>query len=181
MPTAFETFVNDELPNRVATQEASVGANTYPRYTGTAKLTTARTAAQLRTDINAETFVINYIISGGASAITTGVKGYVPINFPCDIFAWDMFCEAAPTTTDLVIDIKKCSYAGFPGSLASITGSDPPRLNQATSDRKRQSSALTGWTKSWGVAFAMDVLEISVTTAPGTTTLATLTLEMKRV
>ena len=53
MPTAFETFVNDELPNRVATQETSQSAGYYARYTGTAKLTTERSPAQVLSDIGA--------------------------------------------------------------------------------------------------------------------------------
>jgi len=53
MPTAFETFVNDELPNRLASTEAAPTAGNYPRYTGTAKLTTQRTPTQVLSDIAA--------------------------------------------------------------------------------------------------------------------------------
>jgi hypothetical protein len=45
--TAFETFVNDELPNRVASTESSQTLNNVPVYTGTSKLTTEKTVEEL--------------------------------------------------------------------------------------------------------------------------------------
>lgn len=53
MATPFETFVNDELPNRVASVEASQTNLYYARYTGVGKLTTERSPAQVLSDIAA--------------------------------------------------------------------------------------------------------------------------------
>ena len=51
--TAFEDFVNDEIGNRIASQEATQTAGSYPRFTGVAKLTTERTPAEVKSDIGA--------------------------------------------------------------------------------------------------------------------------------
>lgn len=72
MATAFETFVNNEIGNRIASQEASQTALYFPRYTGIAKLTTERSPAQLAADINAiiaaATIIDHAVIRGDGGA-----------------------------------------------------------------------------------------------------------------
>lgn len=117
MPTAFETFVNDELPNRVASQETSQTANSYPRYTGTAKLTTERTPAQVLSDIG-----------GDAAAYT-----------PLDLDDWE---DADPTTKTGALDRMAGGHAGV--VLISPTQPTTPGNGQAWLDTSATGSAGTG-------------------------------------
>ena len=84
---------------------------------------------------------INFIIDGGGSAITTGVKGYVEIPFGCTIQRVTMLSDTSTTT---VVDIWVDTYANYPPIDAdSITASAVPTITTAV---KSQDTTLTGWT-----------------------------------
>jgi hypothetical protein len=91
---------------------------------------------------------INFVIDGGGSTITTGMKGYIFLDFPCTI---NQVTLALDRSGSIVVDIWKCTYAQFdagathPVAGDSITASDIPTVSSAT---KSQDSALTGWTTS---------------------------------
>jgi len=86
---------------------------------------------------------INFIIDGGGSAITTGVKGYIEIPFACTI---NQVTLLADQSGSIVVDIWKDTYANYPPTDAdSITASAVPTISTAT---KSQDSTLTGWTTS---------------------------------
>lgn len=86
---------------------------------------------------------INFIIDGGGSAITTGVKGYVQIDFDCTI---DSVTLLADQTGSIVVDIWNDTYANYPPTDAdSITASAVPTISSAT---KSTDATLTGWTTS---------------------------------
>ena len=86
---------------------------------------------------------ITFIIDGGGSAITTGVKGDLEIPFKCTI---NQVTLAADQSGSIVVDIWKDTYANFPPIDGdSITASASPTISTAT---KSQDSTLTGWTKS---------------------------------
>ena len=86
---------------------------------------------------------IQFVIDGGGSAITTGIKGDLEIPFDCAIDRADAFAD---TTGNITVSIWKSTYAGFaPTSTANITASAPVTITSAV---KSQDSTLTGWTKT---------------------------------
>lgn len=87
--------------------------------------------------------VINFIVDGGGSEISTGLKGDVMVEFACTINQVTMLADQSGS---IVVDIWKQAYADFPPEDAnSITASAPPTI---TTDTDSQDSTLTGWTTS---------------------------------
>ena len=87
---------------------------------------------------------IQYIIDGGGSAITTGIKGDLMIPFDCTVLAWDI---VADTSGSIVVDIWKDTYSNFPPTIAdTVTGSEKPTLSSAS---KNQDLTLTTWTTAF--------------------------------
>jgi len=84
---------------------------------------------------------IEFIIDGGGSVITTGIKGDLEIPFACTITA---VTTLADQSGSIVVDIWKQAYADYPPEDAnSITSSTPPTLSSAI---KAQDTTLTSWT-----------------------------------
>ena len=84
-----------------------------------------------------------FVIDGGGSVITAGVKGHLPVPFGCTI---DRVTLTADQPGSIQVDIWKSSYAGFPPADAnSITGGHEPKI---TADSKSEDTTLTGWSKS---------------------------------
>ncbi len=112
-----------------------------------------QTISTLQTQVTRETGVsINYIIDGGGSAITTGVKGYVEIPYAMTITGWDIFADQ---TGSIVVDVKKDTYANFPPTT-SIAGSELPTLVSA---QKNQNLSLSTWSIGLSVG---DVISFTV-------------------
>ena len=87
--------------------------------------------------------VIPFVIDGGGSAITTGIKGDIQIDFDCTINQVTMLADQSGS---IVVDIWKDTYANFPATDAdSITASAVPTISTAV---KSQDATLTGWTTS---------------------------------
>jgi len=111
---------------------------------------------------------ITFIIDGGGTVITTGIKGDLEIPFACTINQWTLLAD---TSGSIVIDIWKDTYANYPPTVAdSITGSADPTITTAT---KGQSSTLTGWTTSIS---AGDTLRFNVDSV---TSITRVTLSLK--
>jgi hypothetical protein len=126
---------------------------------------------QLQQDLDAMVTAINtaqtigqeaaltFLIDGGGSTITTGLKGYVSFPYKATINSVTLLGDQ---TGSIVVDIWKCTFAQFdagsthPVSGDSITASDKPTISSAT---KSTDSALTGWTTTINVA---DVLAFNV-------------------
>jgi len=90
---------------------------------------------------NSDTFSITYVLDGGGSAITTGVKGDLEIPFASTITGWTMLCDQ---TGSIVIDVWKDTYANYPPTVAdTIAGSEKPTVSAAT---KGQDLSLSTWT-----------------------------------
>jgi len=84
---------------------------------------------------------IEFVIDGGGSAITTGVKGYLEIPFACTINRVTLLADQSGS---IVVDVWKDTYANYPPVDAdSITASAVPTISSAT---KSQDSTLSGWT-----------------------------------
>lgn|SRR3990167_7743429 len=97
---------------------------------------------------------LTFIIDGGGSVITTGIKGDLEIPFACTITAVTLLADVSGS---IVIDIWKDVYANFPPTVAdTITASAKPTISSAT---KSQDTTLTGW--SVGIAQG-DILRFNV-------------------
>lgn len=122
-------------------------------------------------DIEVEKAIV-FIIDGGGSAITTGIKGSIPIPFKCEILGVTMVTDQSGS---IVVDIWKDTYANYPPTDAdSITDSTPPTISASNKDTD---STLTDWTKT---ITAGDILMFNVDSV-ATVELATLTIHIKRV
>lgn len=84
-----------------------------------------------------------FIIDGGGSTITTGIKGSFSLDFACTILQATLLADQ---TGSIVIDIWKDTFANYPPDNSdSITASAPPTISAST---KSLDSTLTGWTTS---------------------------------
>ncbi|MBU2060165.1 MAG: hypothetical protein KKB38_20840, partial [Gammaproteobacteria bacterium] len=84
---------------------------------------------------------VTFIIDGGGSAITTGLKGFIELPWAGTIERVSLLADQSGS---IVIDIWKDTYANFPPTDAdSITASAPPTISSAT---KAEDETLTGWT-----------------------------------
>ncbi len=84
---------------------------------------------------------IAFIIDGGTTVITPGVKGFLEVPFDCNI---DQFTVMANQSGTLVTDIFKDAFANFPPTVAdSIVGNNGPAL---VSQQSHQDSVLSSWT-----------------------------------
>jgi hypothetical protein len=102
---------------------------------------------------------ILFVIDGGGSAITTGVKGDLVVDFPCTINQWTILPDQSGS---IVIDLWKDTYGNFPPTVAdTITASAKPTLSATT---KAQSGVLTGWTTSIAAGDTIRVNVDSITT-----------------
>jgi len=111
---------------------------------------------------------IIFVIDGGATAITTGVKGDLAIPFSCTITEWSLLADQSGS---IVVDIWKDTYANFPPVVGdTITASAKPTISAST---KGQSSTLTGWTTAIG---AGDILRFNVDSV---TSIKRLTISLK--
>jgi len=104
-------------------------------------LVTAADYAAMRTLLGlSQTTDMVFVIGDGQNAITTGLKGFLPIDFAHTIQQWSIVGDASGS---VVIDIWRDTYANFPPTDAdSITASAQPTISSA---QKGQSSTLTGW------------------------------------
>lgn len=117
----------------------------------------------------AKTFTVNFVIDGGGSVITTGIKGVVQVDRACTIISNTVLGDQSGSIT---VTIKKVAYASFPGSLTSIVASAKPTLS---SSQKSTDATLTGWTTS---VSAGDILEYTVDSIT-TCTRVTVALKMQ--
>lgn len=117
---------------------------------------------------NQRTRTITYIIDGGGSAITTGVKGFLEIPFDFTITGWTLLADASGS---IVIDVWKDTYANFPPVVGdTIAGSEKPTLSSV---QKNQDLSLSTWTTA---ITAGDILAFNVDSA---TTVTRVTLSIR--
>jgi hypothetical protein len=118
---------------------------------------------------------IPFVIDGGGVTITTGLKGYVQVDYACTIQAATLLGDQSGS---IVVDVWKCTYANFdpttvPSATDKITASAPPTITTA---KKSTDSTLTGWTTTIA---AGDILAFNVNSVT-TMTRVTLSLKVKR-
>lgn len=101
---------------------------------------------------------IPFVIDGGGSAITTGLKGGVEIPFACTITGWTILA-ADGNSGAIVVDVWKDTYAAFPPVVGdSIAGSEKPTIT-ATGNKGQDLSLNSG--NGWSVS-AGDILFFNV-------------------
>lgn len=106
---------------------------------------------------------LSFIIDGGGVVLTTGMKGYIPLDFAGTILQAELLADQSGS---VVVDVFKCTYAQFdagsthPVSGDKITASAPPTISTAT---KSQDATLTGWTTGFsaGDIFAFNVNSVT--------------------
>lgn len=100
---------------------------------------------------------IGITIDGGGSAITTGIKGYIEVPYPCTINRATMLADQSGSA---VVDIWKAAYASYPPTVSNtITAAALPTISATN---KSQDSTLTGWTVT---VAAGDILGFNVNSA----------------
>jgi len=114
---------------------------------------------------------VTFIMDGGGTALTAGVKGTLTIPFACTISEWTLLGDQAGAIS---ITIGKSTYANYPGTITTISGSAPPTISSGNT--KGQSSTLTGWTSAIS---AGDVLQFTIASI-STLTRVTLSLKVYR-
>jgi len=87
--------------------------------------------------------VVPFVIDGGGSEITTGIKaGDIRIPFDCQIVAWTLLADQ---TGDIVIDVWKDTYANYPPTNADAmpgAGKEPT----ISGGVKAEDTNITDWT-----------------------------------
>ena len=116
---------------------------------------------------------ITFVIDGGGSAIATGVKGDLVVDFACTIDAWTLLAD---TSGAIKIDIWRDTYANYPPTDAdSLTNAHEPEI--AASGVKAQDTSLGDWTST--AIVAGDVLRFNVDSITSVTRV-TLALKVTR-
>lgn len=111
---------------------------------------------------------VEFIIDGGGSVITTGIKGDYRISNPGVIVAATLLAHQSGS---IVVDIWKDTRANFPPTDAdSITAAAPPTLSSADDS---EDTTLTGWTTAIA---AGDILRFNVDSV---TTITRVTVHLK--
>jgi hypothetical protein len=114
------------------------------------------------------TRTLNFVIDGGGSAITTGVKGHIVLDGDYTVTGWTVIADQSGS---IVVDVNRATYANFP-TTASIAGSELPTLSSA---QKNEDLTLTSWTTTLS---ARDVLEFEVDSA---TTVTRVTVALRLI
>lgn len=113
---------------------------------------------------------VEFVIDGGGSAITTGIKGYVEIPFAGNITQWTLLAD---TTGNITVDILKDSYANYGTNTSAVGGGTKPVISSATKGQ----SAPSSWTST--TINAGDIIGFNVT-AVATITRCTVSLKVAR-
>jgi hypothetical protein len=99
---------------------------------------------------------ISFIIDGGGSAITTGIKGDLIIDFSCTINSWTLLADQSGA---IKIDVWRDVYGSYPPTDAdSLTNAHEPEI--AASGVSAQDTNLADWTST--AIVAGDVLRFNV-------------------
>ena len=137
--SALQTFNNDSFRLLPTAGNPSSPLDGQMWYNSTDN----KLLAEVNGEINniATDVSIPFLIDGGGSAITVGIKGDIEVPFDCEILAARLFADQ---TGSIVIDIWKDTFANYPPDNAdSITASAPPTI---TASNKSEDTTLTGWT-----------------------------------
>lgn len=126
------------------------------------------------------TGTITFVIDGGGSTITTGIKGDLTIPFACTINEWTLIADQSGS---IIVDIWKDTYANYPpiaaDSIIGTTGTPTPVKPTITTATKGQSSSFTNWATT--TINAGDTLRFNVDAGVTSVQRVTLSLKVTRV
>jgi hypothetical protein len=116
--------------------------------------------------------IVIQVSNAPSAAITTGIKGYIPVPFACTITGMTLMADEVGS---IQMDIWNAPFANFPPTNAnSIVGTDYPTLS---SQQSTQDTTLTGWTTALAAGSVLAFNVNSVTALK----FVTLTLSVARV
>lgn len=106
------------------------------------------------------------VIDGGGAAISTGVKGDLPLDFAGVISSWTILADQSGS---IVVDLWKDTYANYPPTVAdTITGAEKPTLSSASKNQDLSLNSGSGWAFSagdilrWNVDSAATVQRVTI-------------------
>jgi len=114
------------------------------------------------------TRTLNFVIDGGGSAVTTGVKGHIVLDGDYTVTGWTVIADQSGS---IVVDVNRATFTNFP-TTSSIAGTELPTLSSA---QKAEDLTLSSWTTTLS---ARDVLEFEVDSA---TTVTRVTVALRLV
>lgn len=112
---------------------------------------------------------IIFVIDGGGSAITTGVKGYVEVPFGCTVSQWTLLADQSGSVT---IDVVSDAYSSYGTNTSMVGAGTKPSITTATKNQ----SAPASWTTT--SITAGNIVGFNVTAA---TTVTRVTIALKVV
>lgn len=119
--------------------------------TGNAQFDGAVTAARIVGD----TSIWSFVIDGGGSPITTGVKYDAMLPYNAIVTGWDI---VADQTGSIVVDLWSDSYANFPPTNAdSMTTGEKPVLSSAQKNQDLSLNGGSGWAVTQGRYLRLNV------------------------
>jgi hypothetical protein len=138
------------------------GAHALTYTSGSGLNCTSITAGAASSNTN-----IEFVIDGGGSTITSGIKGDLEVSFNCTI---TRARQMADQSGSIVTNIWKAAFASFPPTVANkITSSTPPTITSASTS---SDTTLSSWTTS---VTAGDILRFNIDAA---TTIQRVTLSL---
>ncbi len=141
-------FVVDTSPTLVTPLLGTPTSGVLTNCTGTASGLTAGNATL--------TEGIPFTFDGGGLVIANGSVSTKVIEYACTITGITLLSKISGS---IILDVKKCTYAGYPGSLASIVGTVP----QLSSGNTYKDTTLSSWSTS---VSAGDIIEVSINGVP---------------
>ena len=100
------------------------------------------------TRIVGDTTIWTYVIDGGGSTITTGIKPDVGAPYAAKVTRWDIFGDQ---TGSIVVDGWKDTYANYPPLVGdSFTTSEKPTISASTKGQDTSLNGGSGWTFAQG-------------------------------
>ena len=168
----FDTYTLAALTDVNVTEGAGIDGLFLKWNNSTSKWVASTTPAGTTPYVGLE-----FIISGGSSVITTGIKGYCEIPFPCTVIAWTIIlysASGAAVTDSITIDVLGDTYANTISSASIVGTGTKPFVTAAT---KNQSTP-TGWTTT--TIPQGEILGFNVTSAPASAINCLISLKLQR-
>lgn len=109
-----------------------------------------------------DTSVWAYVIDGGGSTITTGIKAGFAIPYASKITGWQAFGDQSGS---IVVDLWADTYANYPPLVGdSITTSNKPTISAATKGQNLSVNSGNGWTLAQGIYVRPNVDSVTTLT-----------------